>query len=195
MVGSARLRRPQVQTPYVRQRWESRKKKAGCLTITVGGQNQHRSRRWLFLQSLPFTASLPTNFLLGGTGACAAACVPASAATVVPPLLALVVKQMAVPRCCPGEFGTTVGARSLGRLSRLFPLVPQKVAESRELPSVAAVLPALRLGPALHHPNVVSFICGTRAARGHDGGDVVHHVGIVAHTHRSWPSATVKRAC
>lgn len=56
---------------------------------------------------------------------------------------------MAVACCCPRKLGAAVGAHRLGRLPGLFALVPQQIAKGRELPSVAPVLPALRLGPAL----------------------------------------------
>lgn len=70
----------------------------------------------------------------------------------LPLCLALLVKQVPVPCCCSSEFRAAVWARGLGRLARFLALVPQEVAESRKLAAVAAVLPALRLGPALNNP-------------------------------------------
>lgn len=95
---------------------------------------------------------------------------------VLPLRLALLVQQVAVPRRGPGELGAAVRARRLGGLARLLPLVPEEVAEGRELPPVAPVLPALRLRPALHHPDAPLGVVVVRcpAALGHHR---VHWVG------------------
>ncbi len=87
--------------------------------------------------------------------------------------LALVVEEVAVPRCCPCELGSAVGARSLGRLARFLTLVPEEVAEGRELAAVAAVLPALGLGATLNDAN----LAGIRRAA-HYGGNRVHHARV-----------------
>ena len=67
---------------------------------------------------------------------------------VAPPLLALVMLQVAVACRRPCKLGAAVGAHRLGRLARLFTLVSEQVAKRRELAAVASVLPALRLRPA-----------------------------------------------
>ena len=87
--------------------------------------------------------------------------------------LALVMEEVAVPRCCPCELGSAVGARSLGGLARFLTLVPEEVAEGRELAAVAAVLPALGLGATLNDAN----LAGIRRAA-HDRGNRVHHAGV-----------------
>jgi hypothetical protein len=90
----------------------------------------------------------------------------------VPSLLALVVEQMAVPGSGPGELRPAVGAGGFRSLARLLALVPQQVAEGRELAAVAPMLPTLGLGPALHHPDVTPLVA---AARRHDCWHLVHH--------------------
>jgi hypothetical protein len=68
--------------------------------------------------------------------------------------LALVVQHVTVPRCRPCELGAAVGTTRFCRLPRLFALVSEKVAECRELAAVASMLPALRLGPAVHYSDL-----------------------------------------
>lgn len=64
----------------------------------------------------------------------------------------------------------------------------EEVAESRELATVASVVPAARLGPALNHANMATALVGTSlgavvskryAPRGHDRGDLVYHTRIL----------------
>lgn len=73
---------------------------------------------------------------------------------------------MAVAGRRPRELGAAVGAGRLGRLPRLLALVPEEVAEGRELPPVAPVLPALRLRPAVHDPDLAPCLLRGR----HDHG-------------------------
>lgn len=72
--------------------------------------------------------------------------------------------QVAVACCCPCKLGAAVGAHGLGGLARLFTLVPQEIAKRRELAAVAAVLPTLRLGPALDNTNAGGSGTANRAA-------------------------------
>ena len=75
--------------------------------------------------------------------------------------------------------------------------MPQQVAEGRELAAVAAVLPALRLGTALNHADVMGV--GRRgngrrvAIRRHDVGDgsVEEWRGVAADREGRWPAAAV----
>lgn len=93
---------------------------------------------------------------------------------------ALVVLLVAVPRCLPREFGPAVRADQLPGLSRLLPLVPEKVAKRRKLLPVTSVLPALRLQSAPYHPDVVGcrrrrvFVVGGAGA-GAGAGRVVRY--------------------
>lgn len=92
--------------------------------------------------------------------------------------LALLVQQVAVPCRGPGELRATVWAGGLGGLARLLSLVPKEVAEGRELPAVAAVLPALGLGPALDHPDAslgVMVVWCPAGLRHHRVHGVRHH--------------------
>lgn len=66
-------------------------------------------------------------------------------------LRALVVRQMPIPRRGPRELRPALGTIRLGRGAGLLALMAQQVAEGRELAAVAAVLPALRLGPLVEH--------------------------------------------
>ncbi len=98
-------------------------------------------------------------------------------------LLALVVQQVAVPGRRPREFGAAVGAARFGGLPGLLSLVPEEVAECRKLSAVAPVLPALRLRPAVHHPDLPVRV---RRSRGHEPGDRVHAEVWVLN---EWPAA------
>ena len=94
-----------------------------------------------------------------------------------PSLFALLVGHVPVPCSCPRELGAAVGTRRLGSCARLLALVPEQVAEVRELASVAAVLPALWLRPAVHNSNVVTrFWC--LAWSGLVLVDGLHHLDI-----------------
>lgn len=75
-----------------------------------------------------------------------------------PLLLALLVEQMSVSGRCSRELGATVRAAGFGGLSRLFTLVSQEVAKRRKLAAVAAVFPALGLGPAVEHADVACCV-------------------------------------
>jgi hypothetical protein len=97
---------------------------------------------------------------------------------------------VAVSGSGPGELGTAVGASRLGGLSRLLALVAEQVAKGRELASIAAVLPAAGLGPALHDTNVATLL-GNDATRGHDSRDLVHHSRFLAHGHWRWSCTVV----
>lgn len=100
----------------------------------------------------------------------------------VPPLLALVVKQVTVASCSPGEFGAAVRAARLGGLARLFTLMPEKVAEGRELPPIASVFPAAGLGSALYYSDMATLrrsVAGTVSARRHDCRYLVHEPGVL----------------
>ena len=97
--------------------------------------------------------------------------------------LALVVQQVAVSGRRPREFGAAVGAARFGGLSRFFPLVPKEVAECRELSAVAPMLPALRLRPAVYHPDLPVRI---RWSWGHESGNRVHAEVWVLD---EWPAA------
>ena len=98
-------------------------------------------------------------------------------------LFALVVQQVAVSGRRPRELGAAVRAARLGGLPRLFPLVPEEVAECRELPAVAPMLPALRLRPAVYHPDLPVRI---RRSWGHESGNRVHAEVWVLD---EWPAA------
>ena len=100
----------------------------------------------------------------------------------VAPLLALVVQHVSVPRRRPRELGAAGGACRLCRLARLLPLVSQEVAKGGELASVAAVLPALGLGPALDDSDVA--MVGGRGAGG--GCRWVHPVHRGARHGNGW---------
>lgn len=78
---------------------------------------------------------------------------------------------MTIPRRRPGELGATVRAGRLGRLARFLPLMPEEVAEGRELPAVAPVLPALGLGPALDHTDATLAVVMVMVW----GSAVLHH--------------------
>lgn len=58
--------------------------------------------------------------------------------------------EVHISRSSPGEIFSAVGAWHLSCLSRLLTLVPQQVARSRKLTSVAIVFPALWFRPALY---------------------------------------------
>lgn len=85
-------------------------------------------------------------------------------------------QQVAVPCRGPGKLGATVRAARLGGLARLLSLVAKEVAEGRELAAIATVLPTLRLGPALDHPDVplVIVLVGSTAGL-HHWRNRVHH--------------------
>lgn len=68
--------------------------------------------------------------------------------------LALVVREVSVTGGGTREAGPAVRARYLGSLAVLFALVSEKVAEGRELPPVASVVPALRLRPRVHQAHM-----------------------------------------
>lgn len=110
----------------------------------------------------------------------------AAARSRVAALLALIVQQVAIAGRCPGELSAAVGARRLGGLPRLLALMSQEVAKGRELPPVAAMLPAPWLGPALHYSDVPA-LGGSRgrlaanATRSHDCWHLVHHTAIVSY--------------
>lgn len=98
-------------------------------------------------------------------------------------------QQVAVASSGPRELGTAVGARRLGGLARLLALMAQEVAESRELTSVAAVLPAAGLGAALDHADVAALrSAGTGV---HDSGNLVHQAGVLRE--RRWPAVVARR--
>jgi hypothetical protein len=92
---------------------------------------------------------------------------------------------MAISCRCPRELRAAVGARRLRRLARLLALVPQEVAESRELPSVAPMLPALWLGSALYHSDVPTLVTATAC---HNRRDLVHQALVL---HGRLPAAHV----
>lgn len=69
---------------------------------------------------------------------------------------------MTVARRRPCELGAAVGAGRFGCLARLLSLMPQEVAECAELSSVASVLPALRLWPALDHSDATLTLRSSR---------------------------------
>lgn len=71
-------------------------------------------------------------------------------------------EHVAVARGCSCEFSTAVGATRLSRLAGLFPLVTQQIAESRELASVTAVLPASGLRSAGCHRRRGRLLGGSR---------------------------------
>lgn len=103
----------------------------------------------------------------------------------LPFCLALLVQQVTVPRRGPGELGAAVWAGCLGCLARLLSLMPEEVAEGRELPSVAPVLPALGLGPALDHPDTgalaVVVVLWCTAVLHHRVHWVGHHCWVVGY--------------
>lgn len=118
-----------------------------------------------------FFSPLPFSSLL---------CVLSVAASRRLPLrLTLLMEQVSVPCRGPGEFGATVGARRLGSLARLLTLVAQEVAKRRELAAVAAVLPALRLGPALNDSDGRGPVVVRRPAGLHHRWHGVHHGRLV----------------
>lgn len=96
--------------------------------------------------------------------------------------------EVAVPCRRSRELGPAVGADGLGGLARLFALVSKQVAEGGKLAPVAAVLPALRLRPALHHPDVVRIMT-VPAARGQQRRSRVHHPRV---RHRGLPAGTAR---
>ena len=65
--------------------------------------------------------------------------------------LALIVRQVSVSGRLPGKFCTTARADGLGGGAGLLPLVPEEIAERRELTTIAAVIPALRLFRGFNH--------------------------------------------
>jgi hypothetical protein len=71
---------------------------------------------------------------------------------------------MAVSRRGSCEFSAAVGASRLGCLARLLSLVSEEVAKGRELPAVAAVLPATGLWAVLHYADVAGAVLASRAA-------------------------------
>lgn len=73
----------------------------------------------------------------------------------------------------PRKFGAAVGAAGFGGLSRLFSLVAQEVTKGRELAAVAAVFPALRLGPALDDADMAACVVMVRVLYVWRGG--CHH--------------------
>src|SRR3569833_210944 len=107
----------------------------------------------------------------------------ARGAVLAAPLLALVVLQVTVPRRRSRELGAAERARDLGRLARFLALVPKEVAEGRELAAVAAVLPALGLGPRLHHPDA-ALVLRVPGAVAHDRRHTVHEASILSTGHR-----------
>ena len=62
-----------------------------------------------------------------------------------PPGFAFAMFHVTVPCRCSCELGPAARTVSFRSASRLFSLVPQEIAEGRELPSIAAVVPALWL--------------------------------------------------
>ena len=64
---------------------------------------------------------------------------------------ALVVRQVAVASRGPSELGATLGAVRFGGGTGFLALMAEQVAKRGELPAVAAVFPALRLGPLVEH--------------------------------------------
>lgn len=90
-------------------------------------------------------------------------------------------EQVSVPRRGPGKLGPAVGTRRLGSLARLLALVAEEVAKCRELAAVAAMLPALGLGPALDDPHGRRpVVVVWRRSVLHHGGHRVHHGRLVS---------------
>ena len=73
------------------------------------------------------------------------------------PRLALLVGHVAVAGGGARELGAAARAVRLGRGAGLLALMPQEVAEGGELPAVAAVVPALRLGSRSEHAHLVLY--------------------------------------
>lgn len=90
---------------------------------------------------------------------------------------------MSVSCRSPRELGPAVGAGRLGRLARLLALVSQEVAERRKLAAVASVLPALRLGSALHYSDLATLVVAVRC---HYGRNLVHHPLLLPNRKRRW---------
>ena len=65
--------------------------------------------------------------------------------------LAFIVRQVSVSGRLPGELGTAARADGFRGGAGLLPLVPEKIAERRELTTIAAVIPALRLFRGFDH--------------------------------------------
>ncbi len=68
--------------------------------------------------------------------------------------------HVSISRRRPRELGTTVGAAGLLGRTRLLTLMAEEVAKSRELSPVAAMFPALWLGPAVDDSNLLARIRG-----------------------------------
>jgi hypothetical protein len=79
------------------------------------------------------------------------------------PWLAFFMGHVSISSSGASELGTASGAVALRGSSRLFALMAQQVTECRELPPIAAVFPALRLGSRVNdawHRAIAALLTG-----------------------------------